>query len=98
MGTIAAKPSVVELTMLLVFGLMGYLMRRYDYPIAPVVIGLILGPAAEQHLRRALQISLGDPLVLVQSPMSATLLGISLLALIAPFAMRGLRQFKADED
>jgi putative tricarboxylic transport membrane protein len=98
MGTIAAKPSVVELTMLLLFGLMGYLMRRYDYPIATVVIGLILGPAAEQHLRRALQISLGDPLVLVQSPISATLLGISVLALIAPFAMRGLRQFKADED
>ena len=54
MGTIAAKPSVVELMMLAVFGVMGYLMRRYDYPIAPVVIGLILGPVAEQQLRRAL--------------------------------------------
>jgi putative tricarboxylic transport membrane protein len=98
MGTIAAKPSVVELIMLAVFGLMGFLMRRYDYPIAPVVIGLILGPVAEQQLRRALAISLGDPLVLVQSPMSATLLGISVLALIAPFVMRGLRRFQADED
>ena len=77
MGTIAAKPSVVELMMLAVFGVMGYLMRRYDYPIAPVVIGLILGPVAEQQLRRALAISLGDPLVLVQSPMSATLLAIA---------------------
>ena len=54
MGTIAAKPSVVELTMLAVFGLMGFLMRRFDYPIAPVVIGLILGPVAEAQLRRAL--------------------------------------------
>ena len=73
-------------------------LRRYDYPIAPVVVGLILGPLAEQQLRRALAISQGDPLVLVQSPMSATLLGISALALIAPFVMRGLRRFKADED
>jgi putative tricarboxylic transport membrane protein len=88
----------VELTMLAVFGLMGFLMRRFDYPIAPVVIGLILGPVAEAQLRRALSISLGDPLVLVQSPLSATLLGIAALALIAPFVLRGLGRFKAEED
>ncbi len=75
MGTIAAKPSVVELSMLAGFGVMGFLMRRFDYPVAPVVVGLILGPVAESQLRRALQISLGDPMVLLQSPMSATLLG-----------------------
>jgi putative tricarboxylic transport membrane protein len=98
MGTIAAKPSVVELSMLVAFGVMGFLMRRFDFPIAPVVVGLILGPVAESQLRRALQISLGDPLVLVQSPMSAILLGIALLALIAPFALRGMSRFKASED
>ena len=68
MGTIAAKPSVVELSMLAAFGVLGFLMRRFDYPVAPVVVGLILGPVAEAQLRRALQISLGDPFVLVQSP------------------------------
>jgi len=62
------------------------------------VVGLILGPVAEAQLRRALQISLGDPLVLLQSPMSATLLGIALLALAAPFVLRGLGRFKANED
>ena len=98
MGTIAAKPSVVELTMLTVFGILGYLMRRYDYPIAPVIVGVILGPMAEAQLRRALSISLGDPLVLLQSPMSATLLAIALIALVAPFVMRGLGRFKAAED
>jgi len=98
MGTIAAKPSVVELSMLAVFGLMGYAMRRYDYPIAPVVVGLILGPVAENQLRRALSISLGDPLVLVESPISATLLVIALIALVAPFVMRGLGRFRAQED
>ena len=77
---------------------MGFLMRRFDYPIAPVVVGLILGPVAESQLRRALAISLGDPMVLLQSPMSATLLGIALLALIAPFALKGMSRFKASED
>jgi putative tricarboxylic transport membrane protein len=98
MGTIAAKPSVAERGMLAIFGLMGFVMRRFDYPIAPVVVGLILGPVAESQLRRALQISLGDPLVLVQSPISATLLALALIALVAPFVLRGLGRFRADED
>ena len=98
MGTIAAKPSVVELSMLTAFGVMGFVMRRFDYPVAPVVVGLILGPVAEAQLRRALQISLGDPMVLVQSPMSATLLAIALVALIAPFVLRGVSRFKTSED
>jgi putative tricarboxylic transport membrane protein len=98
MGTIAANPSVVELVMLVVFGIMGFLMRRFDFPIAPVVIGLILGPIAEAQLRRALSISLGDPMVLLQSPLSATLLGIALIALVAPFVLRGLGRLKSTED
>jgi putative tricarboxylic transport membrane protein len=98
MGTIAAKPSAVELTMLGVFGVMGFLMRRFDYPIAPVVVGLILGPVAEAQLRRALSISVGDPMVLLQSPISATLLTVALLALVAPFVLKGMGRFKASED
>ncbi len=98
MGTIAAKPSVVELSMLAAFGVLGFLMRRYDYPIAPVVVGLILGPVAEAQLRRAMSISLGDPMVLLQSPISATLLAIALLALILPFALKGMARFRAVED
>ena len=98
MGTIAAKPSVVELAMLAVFGVMGFFMRRFDYPIAPVIVGLILGPMAEQQLRRALSISVGDPTVLVTSPIAAILLTLAALALIAPFVLAGLSRFKADED
>ena len=61
-------------------GALGFLLRRFDFPVAPVVVGLIPGPIAESQLRRALAISLGDPLVLLQSPMSANLLGIALIA------------------
>lgn len=98
MGTLAVNPSPVELSMLFGFGYLGYLMRRYDYPVAPMVVGLILGPMAEAQLRRALQISLGDPMILLENPGSATLLGISFIALVAPFVMKGLNKFKAAED
>lgn len=88
LGTIGANPSVFELGMLLAFGLLGYFMRVMGYPIAPVVVGLILGPMAEQQLRRALSISQGDPTVLVSSPIAATLLVLAVLALIVPLIMR----------
>ena len=55
-------------------------------------------PRAVEAMRRALAISLGDPLVLLQSPMSATLLGIALVALLAPFVLKGLGRFRASED
>ena len=73
LGTIGANPSTFELGLLLAFGLLGYGLRRFGYPIAPVVVGLILGPLAEQQLRRALAISQGDPSVLVHSPVAIVL-------------------------
>ena len=72
LGTIGANPSPFELGMLLLFGILGYGLRRYHYPIAPVVVGLILGPLAEQQLRRALAISQGDPSVLLHSPVAVS--------------------------
>lgn len=88
LGTIGVNPSPVELGMLILFGLMGYGMRLYGYPVAPVVIGLILGPMAEQQLRRALAIAQGDWTSLVSTPMSASLLTLSALFLIVPIVMR----------
>ena len=98
MGTIAANPSVVELMMLVAFGVLGFIMRRYDYPIAPVVVGLILGPMADSALRRSLQMSLGDPMILLQHPGSAAMIAIAAIALLAPFVFKGLARFRRDED
>jgi putative tricarboxylic transport membrane protein len=104
LGCIGANPSSVELGMLLAFGILGYFLRRFGYPIAPVVVGLILGPMAEQQLRRALAISQGDPTVLVTSPLALTLFGLAILALVVPMILRArgrgkvLAQLAADED
>ncbi|MCQ8782640.1 tripartite tricarboxylate transporter permease [Mangrovibrevibacter kandeliae] len=104
LGTIGANPSQVELGILLLFGLLGYGLRRFGYPIAPVVVGLILGPLAEQQLRRALSISQGDPTVLVHSPLAIILLTLAVLALVVPLWLRSrgqgqvLSQMAADED
>ena len=63
-----------------------------------MVVGVILGPIAEIQLRRALQISVGDWTHLVSTPIAAIFLTISAVALVAPFALRGLSRFRAGED
>lgn len=104
LGTIGANPSPFELGMLLLFGLLGYGLRRYHYPIAPVVVGLILGPLAEQQLRRALAISQGDPSVLLHSPVAVILYLIAATAVLLPLYLRlrgrgkMLAAIAADED
>ncbi len=104
LGTIGVNPSPVELAMLLIFGILGYLMRVYGYPIAPAVVGLILGPMAEQQLRRALSISQGDWTTLVSTPVAAGLLALAAAALVVPFLLRlrgrgaVLAQIGNDED
>ena len=97
MGTLAANPSPAELVMLVVYGIIGYLMRCWDYPVAPMIVGLILGPMAENQFRRALQISLGDPLVFFKHPSSATLLALAAVALVAPLVFKGLSRFKGED-
>ncbi|WP_439572750.1 tripartite tricarboxylate transporter permease [Phreatobacter sp.] len=98
-GVLAAKGSLVELSLVLVLGLLAFAMRRFDYPVAPVVVGMILGPMAETQLRRALQINNGDPMVLLHSPISATLLVIAVLALFGPMLWSRLGwTMKSDED
>lgn len=97
MGTLAANPSPVELMMLVTFGIAGYLMRCWDYPVAPMIVGLILGPMAEGQFRRALQISLGDPYVFFKHPSSATLLALAVVAIIAPLVFKNLRRFKGED-
>ena len=80
--------SVFDLTILLVAGLIGYFMRIYHFPVAPLLVGLILGPLAEQQLRRALAISQGDPSILISSPISAALLAIASVVILAPFVFK----------
>ena len=65
-------------------------MRRFDFPTAPVIIGMILGPLAEQEFRRAMTISQGDWMIFLQKPLSLALLLIALTAVVGPklWAMR----------
>jgi putative tricarboxylic transport membrane protein len=91
LGVYSLNHQVFDLVILYVLGIVGYLMRRFDFPVAPCIIGLILGPLAEEHFRRALGISQGDASVFFTDPISAVLLVLAALCLLVPLIYR-LRQ------
>jgi putative tricarboxylic transport membrane protein len=83
-GTYGITQSPVDLVLLYLIGGIGFMMRRYDFPTAPVIIGMILGPLAEQNFRQAMTISAGDWTVFFTRPLSATILLLAALALAGP--------------
>ncbi len=90
-GVYGAGNSVFNVGLLYVFGLIGYAMRRFDFPAAPLIVGLILAPMAEQSMRQALTISMGEWSTFVTRPLSASLLAIAALLLIGPPLWRKLK-------
>ncbi|MEU6642660.1 tripartite tricarboxylate transporter permease [Saccharomonospora sp. NPDC046836] len=75
LGVYSISGSVLDLAILLALGLLGLLLRRFDMPLAPVLIGVILGPLAETELRRSISVAAGDWTFFVSSPLTITLYG-----------------------
>ncbi|MCX7344955.1 MAG: tripartite tricarboxylate transporter permease [Aestuariivirga sp.] len=90
LGVYSLSNSTFDLVLLFVVGLIGFVMRRHDFPVAPAIIGLILGPMAEAQFRRALTISQGDASVFFTHPISLALLVIAALVLLLPALIRKL--------
>ena len=66
-----------------VFGVLGYLFVKLDCEPAPLLLGYILGPMMEEYLRRAMTLSRGDPMIFLERPISAAMLALAVLAMIA---------------
>jgi putative tricarboxylic transport membrane protein len=88
LGVYGMRQSVFDLYLLYAVGLLGFVMRRFDFPTAPVIIGMILGPLAEAQLRRALSISQGDWTIFLQKPISASILALVALIVVGPWLWR----------
>jgi putative tricarboxylic transport membrane protein len=84
-GSYGISRSVVDLVLLYLVGIMGFLMRKFDFPTAPVIIGMILGPLAEMNFRQAMTISQGSWWIFIEKPLSLLLLVLTAVALVGPF-------------
>jgi len=83
-GVYSASGSLFDVALLSAFGLLGYVMRKLDYPAAPLILGLVLGGAMERALRQSLMMSEGSLSILVARPISAVMLSLALLILLIP--------------
>jgi len=83
-GAYGMRQSAFDLVLLWGIGLAGVVMRRFDFPTAPVVVGMILGPLAEAQLRNAVSIGEGSGMVFLQRPMSLALLVVIAAVLVLP--------------
>jgi putative tricarboxylic transport membrane protein len=84
LGAYSLNQSVFDVGIMIGFGVLGYIFRKIDWPLAPTVLALILGPMMERNLRTALEMSGGDLSILVTRPISAVLLIIAAIVLLTP--------------
>ncbi|WP_240230645.1 tripartite tricarboxylate transporter permease [Devosia lacusdianchii] len=81
-GCFSINQNIYDVYAIAFFGVVGYVLIRFGCEPAPLLLGFVLGPLLEEHLRRAMIISRGDPMIFVTRPISATLLGLALLAVV----------------
>jgi TctA family transporter len=82
-GVFSLKNATFDVYLMALFGIVGYVFSKLGCEPAPMLLAFILGPLMEEYLRRAMLLSRGDPLVFLRRPISATLLALSVLAMMS---------------
>jgi putative tricarboxylic transport membrane protein len=89
-GIYSLSGSYFDLLLMVAFGVLGYFLRKMDVPTVPVILGILLGNAMEDNLRRAMVIADGDWTFLFSTPIAVGLWAAAILGFIAPMFLRGL--------
>ena len=92
-GVYSVNNSLFDVWVMGIFGLLGYLMRKLDFPAAALILGMVLGDGLERALRQSLMMSQGDITILFSRPISGTLLTLAAAILILP-AVRKVRSWR----
>lgn len=92
-GSYAFHNSIFDIELMIVFGVIGYLMKKLGIPIAPVVLGLVIGPILEDNFRRSLIITHGDIFTFFKRPISLILIILLVFFLFFPFLKRVIQKY-----
>jgi len=84
-GSFGVRNSIGDVVIMFLFGVVGYLFEKYDFPITPMVIAMVLGPIIESSFRRSMLLGNNDPLYFITRPISAGLLIAALFSILFPF-------------
>lgn len=94
-GSYALRNSFFDVWSMLFFGTLGFFMKKYDFPIVPMLLAIVLGPVLEEHLRISLIISGGDPSIFITKPISLVLILIALVFFFTPLVSPQIRKWRA---
>ena len=94
-GSFAPDTRMFDPWLVLLFGFVGYVMRKLDYPLAPLVLAIVLGPLAEDSFRQSLISDQGDWTPIFTRPLSGIVMGCAALLFVAPMLKGMLRKNKA---
>jgi putative tricarboxylic transport membrane protein len=100
-GVYSANSSTFDLTLMIIFGGVGYLMRKFGYEGAPFILALVLGPMLEKALRQSLLLSRGSFMIFVNRPIAAVTLSLAFLLLLSnllPFIRKRRREYEKFEE
>ncbi|WP_436398731.1 tripartite tricarboxylate transporter permease [Roseobacter sp. S98] len=90
-GGFAAARSMHDIWLIVIFGIAAFFMRKFDYPLAPAVLAIVLGPIAEPTLRQSLLLSSGDPMIFLTRPIAGPITVVAIILILLP-AMKLLRK------
>ncbi|MEL6586007.1 MAG: tripartite tricarboxylate transporter permease, partial [Pseudomonadota bacterium] len=83
-GGFAAARSMHDIWLIVIFGIAAFFMRKFDYPLAPAVLAIVLGPIAEPTLRQSLLLSSGDPTIFFTRPIAGPITTIAIILIFLP--------------
>lgn len=87
-GVYMVNYSFFDVGVMIVFGIFGYFLKKFNYPLAPLILGVILGPMIEKYLRQSMIMSQNNPLIFIQRPISAALLAVVVIILVYPLVKK----------
>ncbi len=87
-GVYSTENNVLNIYVMMIFGVVGYLMRKFEYEPAPLVLALVLGPIMERAFRQSLIISSGSPLIFFSRPLSAVFMVAAITLLLSPIILK----------
>jgi putative tricarboxylic transport membrane protein len=91
-GSFSLRNTFFDTGIMIVFGVLAYFMKKYGFPIVPLLLAIILGPSLEQHLRMSLIISQGDPMIFLRNPISLVFIIIAVISFVTPLVLPPLRR------
>jgi putative tricarboxylic transport membrane protein len=93
-GAFTVHNAMMDVWLMLLFGVIGYVFKKLDYPLAPLVLALVLGDKAEDSFRQAMLVSQGDLSIMVSNPLVGSITGLALLLLFWPLISKAIAKVR----